>query len=177
MESSTGDTIPKLIGAIPAGMFRVADSQVASRWGNICEFTGFDLITPNERETRFALGDQDSVVRPLASTLYEKAQCTTLMMKMADRGMLTQYKAESATGPFFYVVDSFVNTVIDPVGAGDALLAYATLALKATGSHVIASILGSFAAAVECEHEGNVPVTLADINDKIDIVERRIIEG
>ena len=50
----------------PTGVFRVADSQVASRWGNILDFQGFDLITPNEREARFALGDQDSVVRPLA---------------------------------------------------------------------------------------------------------------
>ena len=59
-------TIPTLTAAIPEGMFKVADSQVASRWGNIIEFQGFDLITPNEREARFALGDQDSGVRPLA---------------------------------------------------------------------------------------------------------------
>ena len=39
--------------------FKVADSQVASRWGNITEFKNFDLITPNEREARFALADQD----------------------------------------------------------------------------------------------------------------------
>ena len=60
-------TIPPLTAAIPPGAFRVADSQVASRWGNILEFQGFDLITPNEREARFALGDQDSVVRPLGA--------------------------------------------------------------------------------------------------------------
>ena len=59
-------------------MFRVADSQVASRWGNILDFQGFDLITPNEREARFALGDQDFVVRPLAPKLYEQRHCKTL---------------------------------------------------------------------------------------------------
>ena len=53
-------TIPSLIASIPSGRYRVADSQVASRWGNITDFKGFDLITPNEREARFALGDQDS---------------------------------------------------------------------------------------------------------------------
>src|SRR5262249_20354188 len=31
-------TIPELVSAIPRGVFRVADSQVASRWGNITEF-------------------------------------------------------------------------------------------------------------------------------------------
>ena len=40
-------TIPAFIEAIPAGALRVADSQVASRWGNIIDFTGFDLIMPN----------------------------------------------------------------------------------------------------------------------------------
>src|SRR5262249_38515858 len=40
------NTIPDLVAAIPAGVYRVADSQVASRWGNILEFQGFDLITP-----------------------------------------------------------------------------------------------------------------------------------
>ena len=45
------------------GFFKVADSQVASRWGNITEFKNFDLITPNEREARFALADQDSGIR------------------------------------------------------------------------------------------------------------------
>ena len=36
----------------------VGDSQVASRWGNILDFSDFDHITPNEKEARFALGDQ-----------------------------------------------------------------------------------------------------------------------
>ena len=37
---------------------------------------------------------------------------------------------------------------------------------------VIASILGSFSAAVECEHEGNVPVRPKDVIDQIDRLER-----
>ena len=66
------DTIPPLSAAIPKETLRIADSQVASRWGNILEFEGFDLITPNEREARFALGDQDSMIRPLARELYRR---------------------------------------------------------------------------------------------------------
>ena len=48
--------------------------------------------------------------------------------------------------------------MVDAVGAGDALLAYATLSLVATKSNVIGSILGALAAAVACEHDGNNPV-------------------
>ncbi len=81
-------TIDDLAHSIPDNAFRVADSQVASRWGNITEFSGFDLITPNEREARFALGDQDSVVRPLATELFKKAECKTLILKLGERGIL-----------------------------------------------------------------------------------------
>ncbi len=39
---------------------------------------------------------------------------------------------------------------------------------------VIASVLGSLAAAVECEHDGNVPVRRDDVIDKIERIERLV---
>jgi rfaE bifunctional protein kinase chain/domain len=165
-------TIPRLIGAIPEKTFKVADSQVASRWGNITDFKNFDLITPNEREARFALADQDSGIRPLASALYDEARCGTLILKLGERGVLTCRSSDHESLDSFIVVDSFVERVVDAVGAGDALLAYATLAKIATGSDAIATILGSMAAACECEMDGNVPVTPGNVFGKIDAVER-----
>lgn len=166
-------TIPLLIDAIPGRAFRVADSQVASRWGNILEFQDFDLITPNEREARFALGDQDSVVRPLAQELHKRANCKTLILKCGDRGIITYRSHTSKDYRAFFVVETFADRVIDAVGAGDALLAYSTLALIATGNDVIAAILGNMAAGIECEHEGNWPVTPELVLKKIDSVERQ----
>lgn len=165
-------TIPRLIGAIPERIFKVADSQVASRWGNITDFKDFDLITPNEREARFALADQDSGIRPLASSLYDAARCKTLILKLGERGVLTCRSSNHESLDSFIVLDSFVDRVVDAVGAGDALLAYATLAKIATGSDAVATILGSMAAARECEVDGNVPVTPADVREKIDVIER-----
>ena len=165
-------TIPHLIESIPKGVFRVADSQVATRWGNILEFQGFDLLTPNEREARFALGDQDSVVRPLSYKLYKKANCRTLILKLGNRGILT-YRHRPRDDPrMFIAIDSFVDNLVDAVGSGDAMLAYATLVMLSTGNEVIASIVGSFAAAVECEKDGNVPVKPQDVLGKIDAAER-----
>jgi rfaE bifunctional protein kinase chain/domain len=168
------ETIPELTAAIPENTFRVADSQVASRWGNILEFQGFDLITPNEREARFALGDQDSVVRPLGLELYQRANCKTLVLKLGERGLMTfrsvpkNYEDVRA----FFALDTFTDKVVDAVGSGDALLAYATLSLYATKSPVIASVLGSLAAAVECEFDGNFPVRRRDVLNKLDRYER-----
>jgi len=164
-------TIPGLIDAIPDKVFRVADSQVASRWGNILEFQDFDLITPNEREARFSLADQDSGVRPLAHKLFTQANCKALILKLGDRGIITYRSDETSNYRAFFTIESFVDNLVDAVGAGDALLAYATLAKVATGNDLIASVLGSFAAAIECEHDGNVPVSLDDIRRKIDTVE------
>lgn len=165
-------TIPRLIEAIPRGVYRVADSQVASRWGNILEFTDFDLITPNEREARFALGDQDSVVRPLAAELFKKSQCKTLILKMGEKGVLTYRSRPDGDPRTVITIDTFVDHVTDAVGAGDALLAYASLAMLASkNNEAIASILGSMAAAVECEYDGNIPVTPETVRSIIDRVE------
>ncbi len=167
------ETIPTLVEAIPEGVFRVGDSQVASRWGNILDFSGFDLITPNEKEARFALGDQDTVIRPLGSELYRQARCKTLILKMGERGLIT-FRApvtESAERRQFFVLDSFAGHVVDAVGSGDALLAYATLAIKATGNEIIASVLGSLAAGVECEKDGNIPVSPDDVRRKLQDIE------
>ena len=166
------DTIQPLSAAMPKETLRIADSQVASRWGNILEFEGFDLITPNEREARFALGDQDSTIRPLARELYRRARCKTLILKLGERGIITYRSLEALDPRAFFSVDSFVDRVVDAVGAGDALLAYAGLAQAATANVVIASVLGTLSAGVECEKEGNIPVGPADVVHKLDNIER-----
>ena len=167
-------TIPELIKAMPDGIYRVADSQVASRWGNITDFKNFDLITPNEREARFALADQDSGIRPLASSLYDEARCKLLILKLGERGVLACRDADHESLDSFFVIDSFVDNLVDAVGAGDALLAYATLAMLVSKSDAIATILGTIAASCECERDGNIPIATDDVRTKIACVERQI---
>lgn len=171
-------TIPRFIDAIPDGTFRVADSQVASRWGNILDFQNFDLITPNEREARYSLGDQDSVVRPLALKLFKEANCRNMILKLGERGVIAyRERPDLDDVRSFFVVDSFANNIKDATGSGDALLSYATLSHIRTGNAVIATILGTIAAAIKCEREGNVPVTPKEINEKIDLFESNLTYG
>jgi bifunctional ADP-heptose synthase (sugar kinase/adenylyltransferase) len=165
-------TIGTLKAAIPSGAMKAADSQVSNRWGNILDFTGFDLITPNEREARFALGDQDSVVRPLASELYRQANCHYLILKLGERGLIA-YRSPGPQPREFFTIDPFVERLTDPIGAGDALLSYASMALARTNDIVIASILGALGAAVVCERQGNTPVTPQEVDEKITALERR----
>jgi rfaE bifunctional protein kinase chain/domain len=163
-------TVPALSAAIPPSMFKVADSQVASRWGNITEFTDFDLITPNEREARFAIADQDSGVGHLAGRITEIARAKMLILKLGERGVFTMRPDGGHKPNHYFSIDTFTNQVADAVGAGDALLAYATLSMLATNSEAVATILGSMAAACECEIDGNVPIRPEDVHAKIDAV-------
>ncbi|MGE3913640.1 MAG: PfkB family carbohydrate kinase, partial [Chloroflexota bacterium] len=165
-------TIGELQAAIPAGALKAADSQVSNRWGNILDFVGFDLITPNEREARFALGDQDSVVRPLALELFRRAQSHYLILKLGERGLIA-YRSPGPQPREFFTIDNFVEHLEDPIGAGDALLSYASMAIARTNNIVIASILGAIGAAVVCERQGNTPVTPREVDEKISTLERR----
>lgn len=165
-------SINKLVGSIPNGTMKVADSQVASRWGNITQFKNFDLITPNEKEARFSLADQDSTVGKLAGTLLEKTKYKNLILKLGEKGIFCNTKTRKKYQPFS--VGVFSNNIVDAVGSGDALLAYSSLALKATNSLIISGILGSFAAACACETEGNKPISKEMIIEKILQVKKKI---
>lgn len=166
------DTISKITWAIPPGCIKIADSQVSNRWGNILDFSGFDLIAPNEREARFALGDQDTTIRPLAQLLYNKAKCRYLVLKLGENGIMTYRSPGMEVREFFYI-DSFVNHLVDPIGAGDALLAATTSALIVSKNIVVASILGNIAAAIECSKLGNVPIFAQELLQETKNLERR----
>ena len=111
-------------------------------------------------------------MRPLALELHKRSHCKTLILKCGDRGIIT-YRSDSPVDfRAFFTVETFADKVVDAVGAGDALLAYATLSLVATKNDVIASILGNMAAGIECEHDGNWPVTPELVMKKIDAIEK-----
>lgn len=158
-------TIPVLLKSIRDGVVKVADSQVASRWGNITEFEGFDLITPNEKEARFAMADQDSNIGRLASILKAECMARNIILKLGPRGILFLENNRP------YSIDSFTKNAKDAVGAGDALLAYSTLTLLATKSLPMACIIGSIAAACECEYDGNIPITPEVVLSKLEYIE------
>lgn len=166
--------IGDLIDSIPAGIFKAADSQVSSRWGNICDFVGFDLITPNEREARFSIADQDSIIGQLAGRLFDITKCKNLILKLGARGIIGLGLSSNSTETRLISLDSLTENPVDPVGAGDALMAYSALTLKLTGSLPMAAIIGSIAAACESDKNGNIPIKRSDILEKIKSLQARM---
>tara|TARA_B110000003_G_scaffold4842_1_gene5193 strand:+ start:259 stop:1812 length:1554 start_codon:yes stop_codon:yes gene_type:complete len=156
-------SIPVLTSAIKKKIFKVADSQVATRWGNITDFKNFDLITPNEKEARFSLADQDGSISNLTFQLDEKIKSKNLILKLGARGLF----AHGTSNPNGFALPSFTKNIVDAVGAGDALLAYSSLALAVTKSILVSSIIGSLAASCECEKDGNIEIDPNEVTQKI----------
>ncbi|MFM8643850.1 MAG: ADP-heptose synthase, partial [Actinomycetota bacterium] len=105
---------------------------------------------------------------------FHAARCRVLLLKLGERGLLTYTSPGDTQSEYFFHLDSMSRNVVDAVGAGDALLAYASLSLKVTDSPVQAAILGSLAAAHECEVDGNVPVSNRDLFVRLDQLEREV---
>lgn len=164
------NSIESLTEAIVGFKIRVADSQVASRWGNICEFKNFDLVTPNEREARFSLGDQDSTIHRLAINLRKESGAKNVIIKLGERGILAC--SNNLETPDFIGLNALQNEVIDAVGAGDALLAYSSLSLASGTNLSVSSLLGSIAASISCAHNGNVPISYEDLGKEIKRIEK-----
>ena len=154
--------------------FLSSDSQVASWWGNILEYKTFDLLTPNEKEVRFALMDQISGIRSLASSIYNASKCKFLIMKLGKRGLLSCINNKHQGSDSYFTLDSFADNVLDPVGAGDALLAYSTMSMIVTNCKITSTIIGLLAASCECEKDGNIPISKEDILNKLLDIEKNI---
>ncbi len=160
------ETIKLLSRKIHTGAIKVADSQVSNRWGNILEFKNFDIILPNEKEARFALGDQDTGIRPLGAKLYKDSKARYLILKLGEKGILV-YRDVNENARDFFMIDSFVEDLVDATGAGDAMLAATSLAYKVSKNILTSSVLGSLGAAIACEKEGNIPISTEEIEAKI----------
>ena len=91
------------------------------------------------------------------------------MLKLGARGMMTfrDPAVESERRSFFAIDALSRGPVVDAVGSGDALLAYSTITQMTTDNEVIASIVGTIAAGLACEQEGNVPIAPAAVAARI----------
>ncbi len=159
-------TISHLIKSINKKTLKVADSQVATRWGNITDFKNFDLITPNEKEARFSIGDQDSNVSQVIRNLTKISGAKNIILKLGDKGAIA-VKNKNFKNINSYAIPPFVKNVVDAVGAGDGLLAYSTLCYLVTKSISTSCIMGSVAAACVCEIQGNEAIDPLKIEKKL----------
>jgi rfaE bifunctional protein kinase chain/domain/rfaE bifunctional protein nucleotidyltransferase chain/domain len=150
----------------------IGDVQCSSQMGNVARMKGITMTTPSEREARIALCDRESGIADLGARLLTVTGNRSLLITLADRGvMIFEIKdkpldEEALSMPqhelkkmmWTEYLPTFARYTVDPMGAGDAMLATTACALAAGCSIMQATYLGNCGAAVECSKVGNVPL-------------------
>ena len=136
----------------------VADSQASSQVGDVSRYKGAAMISATEREVRLAVNDFKSSIQNVANVLLDRSQAGFLIVKLGAEGLLVvtpepRYSTSS--------LPALNPNPLDVAGAGDALLAAASLALSVGASPWECAYLGSVAAGLQVARVGNVPLQQA----------------
>jgi sugar/nucleoside kinase (ribokinase family) len=125
------------------------------------------LLTPTEREARLATRDFGSGLVILAEALRRKAEAEHVMLTLGSEGVLVQVP-ESTPGRFATDrLPAFNSSPKDVSGAGDSVLACASMALAVGANIWQAAYLGSIAAALQVSRVGNSPLQARDLITEI----------
>ena len=138
----------------------VADSQASSQIGDVSRFKHADLITATEREARLAVSDFKSGLQNVADVLLEKTCARALIIKLGGEGCVIIDSEPQLETSKLHALNS---NPVDVAGAGDALLAAASLALVAGGNTWECACIGSLAAALQVSRLGNVPLQHSEL--------------
>ena len=103
------------------GIKLYGDLQCSSQVGKVSKFSGFDLITPTEKESRIALEDNESGIEWIANTLMNNTNSKNMLIKLGSDGFIAYGNTKSSIER-----QNFPALVVNPVdvtGAGDSLFA------------------------------------------------------
>lgn len=116
----------------------------------VTRYPSADYVTLNEPELRLTTHDRVQPLEVLAKNVMERMQCKSLA---CTRGTWGMHLYSNNKLPFH--IPALSTRVRDRVGAGDNLLAISALALAGGVPLEIAGFLGSVAAALNVQIEGN----------------------
>ncbi|MGN6506711.1 MAG: PfkB family carbohydrate kinase [Tepidisphaeraceae bacterium] len=142
----------------------VITADVSGKQANLLRFKGVDLLCPTERELRETLGDFSNGLGAVVSELLRTTNVKSALITLGKQGVMActwpQLTWSASNGRLSTdYLPALSTTAVDPLGAGDAMLAATSLMLAAGASLQQAAFIGSLASAVEVRLSGNVPVT------------------
>ena len=136
------------------------DLQCSSQVGKVSKFSGFDLITPTEKESRVALGDNESGIEWIANTLLKDTNSKNMLMKLGSDGFIAYSNSKFMERQNFPALS---GNPVDVTGAGDSLFAAMSVSLSSGASLMEASVIGTCMASLSVKKVGNIPIT----NDRL----------
>lgn len=166
---SYGVLSPKVVDEIlriskEHGLFVSADSQSSSQIGNLGKFKKIDFISATEREARLELKDGTSGLVVVAESLRDYLETRYLLLKLGADGVLISGQDKSGRMIATDEIGAINKNPVDTSGAGDSMLAGASLALASGASIHEAALVGSLLAAIQVGRLGNVPIAQESIN-------------
>jgi len=144
------------------------DLQCSSQVGKVSKFSGFDLITPTEKESRIALEDNESGIEWIANTLMDHTNSKNMLIKLGSDGFIAYGNTKSSLER-----QNFPALVVNPVdvsGAGDSLFAAMSVAISSGANLMEASIIGACMASLAVREVGNIPIEMNRLSSYIDTV-------
>lgn len=135
--------------------------DVSGHRDTLLAFEGADLLTPTEKELRSIRGDFASSLPGVAQQLMAQLRVGNLMVTMGSRGCLLFRPREDDPERWFSgrlrsdYLPALGGRALDPVGAGDAMLAATVLSLCGGADLATAGYVGSAAAALAISQIGN----------------------
>ena len=171
---SYGVLSPQIVGRILAiatnhRIFVSADSQSSSQIGNLGKFKNIDLISATEREARLELKDNTSGLVVVAEGLRKTMNSKNLLLKMGGDGVLISAQDYSGEMLATDEIAAINRNPVDTSGAGDSMLAGASLALASGATIYEAALVGSVLAGIQVGRLGNVPITQETINSVLQL--------
>ena len=149
------------------GIKLYGDLQCSSQVGKVSKFSGFDLITPTEKESRIALEDNESGIEWIANTLMNNTNSKNMLMKLGSDGFIAYGSNKHLERQNFPALS--VNPV-DVTGAGDSLFAAMSVALSSGANLIEASVIGACMASLSVEEVGNIPITSNKLSNYIKMI-------
>ncbi len=145
-------------------IFVSADSQSSSQIGNLGKFKNIDLISATEREARLELKDNTSGLVVVAEGLRKTMNSKNLLLKMGGDGVLISAQDNSGEMLATDEIAAINRNPVDTSGAGDSMLAGASLALASSATIYEAALIGSVLAGIQVGRLGNVPIAQETVN-------------
>jgi bifunctional ADP-heptose synthase (sugar kinase/adenylyltransferase) len=145
----------------------VADSQSSSQIGDVSRFRGMTLVTPTEREARFAVRDFEAGLVVLAEKLRRKAHARNVIITLDEEGVLIHAEGEQKSDWLTDQLPAFNTAPKDVSGAGDSYLTCTSLSMAVGADIWKSSYLGSLAAACQVGRIGNIPLAPKDLKMEI----------
>jgi len=105
----------------------------------------------------------------LGYKLMRAIKCKNLFITLGHEGVISIRGKKYSRSSFH--LESLVEKLVDPVGAGDSFLAYSALSMMLTNNDISSVILGSIASKISCEKIGNIAISSQSILDYLNEIE------